>query len=413
MAGLVKHYQNNMVGIPQLSNAWGSMINLLDAVLVNGFNFKSISSLSKSSVDAITATINVGSGHGFIDRQVVRIAGSSNGWNGDYKVLAANTDTVVVECDASKPTTIAGTASLSTAPLDFEIVFSTPQGYAEPKRAYRSKDPDSLGLILLVHDFCMAGAAATGAKFAKVGVVSSMSDINTITGTQMPYDQASPNANWGWDGTYHGWSKWYYKWPFDQYAAGYSANDALSFTSATPSPFMIVGDSDSFLIEVKGCSDTAQNHYELYGIGEFYDARLGIKNIAFLAFGLNGKVPQSTAIYPGNRNTYLIGASTNLNGSVWFNSVGNAAPENMDKGLHIGKMASSSGSPAGLNTSKVIFFDLPITVGNEIIGSFPFLKMSTVTISTTGVSSLVGKYKTQYRVDSNIWSKYGILMENK
>ncbi|MEG2434102.1 MAG: hypothetical protein RSB25_20925, partial [Acinetobacter sp.] len=174
MSGLIKHYQNTMGGIPQLSNAWGSMIPLLDAVLVNGFNFKPISSLTKSATNAITATINVGSSHGFIDRQVIRISGSTNGWDGDYKILAANTSDIVIECNSTKPQTISGLASCSAAPLDFEIVFSTPVGSTEPKRAYRSKNLDSLGLILLVHDFCSVGASMTGSKFAKVGIVSSM-----------------------------------------------------------------------------------------------------------------------------------------------------------------------------------------------------------------------------------------------
>src|SRR5690606_21983793 len=126
-----------------------------------------------------------------------------------------------------------------TAPLDFEIAYQTPAGSLEPKRAYRSTDPESLGLILLVHDFCVSGAATTGAKFAKVGVVSSMSDIDTISGNQMPYDPENPNLNWGWDGTHHGWAKWYYR------VATGNSSDAQAATNGI-SKFYIAGNSQGF-----------------------------------------------------------------------------------------------------------------------------------------------------------------------
>lgn len=178
MAGLVKHYQNTMQGIPQLTNNWGSMITLLDAVLITGFNHVPVISVIKSTPTAITATINLGSGHGFIDRQVVRITGSTNGWNGDYKVLSADGASITIECTAEHAGTILGTATCFTAPLDFEIVHQTPVGSLEPKRAYRSTDPESLGLILLVHDFCSAGAASAGAKFAKVAIFTTINPYN-------------------------------------------------------------------------------------------------------------------------------------------------------------------------------------------------------------------------------------------
>lgn len=413
MSGLVKHYQNTMKGIPQLSNAWGAMINLLDAVLVNGFNYVPVLNLNKSTSTAITATINLGSGHGFIDRQVIRLAGSTNGWNGDYKVLSVSTSSITIECTAEHAPAITGTTICFTAPLDFEIIHQTPVESTTPKRAYRSTDPESLGLILLVHDFCSPGAAATGAKFAKVGIVSDMSDIDTIVGNQMPFDSSNQDANWGWDGTYHGWAKWYYKWYFNPYGSGYSANDALDFTSTEPSPFIIAGSNDSFLMEVKGSSDISRPYYELYGIGEFYDARLGVKNLALLAFGLGGKFAQSASIYPENRNTYLIAASQKIKGSTWFNGDGIAIYENMGYAVHIATQSVGSGNPAGLNTGKVVFIDSLITIGNEIVGTFPFLKNSTVTTSLTGISGVVGKYKTQYNLDNNIWSKYAILMESR
>ena len=42
----VKHYNSGMQGAPQLANAWGDMTALLDAVLVDGFNLRTIDTLT-------------------------------------------------------------------------------------------------------------------------------------------------------------------------------------------------------------------------------------------------------------------------------------------------------------------------------------------------------------------------------
>lgn len=298
MAGLVKHYQNTMQGIPQLTNNWGSMITLLDAVLITGFNHVPVISVNKSTPTAITATINLGSSHGFIDRQVVRIAGSTNGWNGDYKVLSADGASITIECTAEHAGTILGTATCFTAPLDFEIVHQTPVGSLEPKRAYRSTDPESLGLILLIHDFCVSGASAAGAKFAKVGVVSGMTDINNITGVQMPYDPIKPNSNWGWDGTYHGWAKWYYARTGEDDAA-----DTASPAAGSRS-FYMSGDSEGFAISANSGLQWAS-----YVFSEFYDVHLSAKNLVFTASGIVGRRSQSQGLSRYFFNPIRIGSS--------------------------------------------------------------------------------------------------------
>ncbi|MCH2004031.1 hypothetical protein [Acinetobacter ursingii] len=415
MSGLVKHFQNYMKNIPQLSNNWGSMINLLDKVLVEGFNFVPIISVVKSSSDAITATISLGSGHGFIDRQVVRIAGSTNGWDGDYKVLSANTDSVVVECAATNPIAINGAASCSTAPLDFEIVFRTPVGSTEPKRAYRSKDPESLGLILLVHDFCVSGAAASGAKFAKVGVVSSMSDIDTITGTQMPYDSSNPNANWGWDGTYHGWAKWYYRTRSNSSNNDYGSNSDSAM--AGNSVFNIVGNSKSFAIDLVHSN---YNAFAVYAYFEFYDNKIKGNNLAILASGIQTKVPQNYQYFyhwamggyhlcNEDTNESVSGAGLKLNGMMWFNENAIALPQKMGRNLTFGSLNQSN--PFGLINLKIVA-SLPIfDSNNEPRGIIPFVKI-TANQNVEVTVSEIGKYVNRYGVGSSEkFVKYALLME--
>ena len=53
----VKHYNFGMQGAPQLANAWGDMTALLDAVLVDGFNLRTIDTLTFAAGIA-TARVN-------------------------------------------------------------------------------------------------------------------------------------------------------------------------------------------------------------------------------------------------------------------------------------------------------------------------------------------------------------------
>ena len=411
MAGLVKHYQNTMKGIPQLTNNWGSMITLLDAVLITGFNHVPVISMNKSTPTAITATINLGSSHGFIDRQVVRIAGSTNGWDGDYKVLSADGASITIECTAEHPSAISGTASCFTAPLDFEIVYQTPSGSTVPKRAYRSTDLESLGLILLVHDFCASGAAAVGAKFAKVGVVSSMSDIDTITGTQMPFNSATPTANWGWDGVYHGWAKWYYRTPSFS-SIGNNQQDG-SPALAGNSPFSIVGDGVSFLADVYTSN---QDAYCVFGIAEFFDQTYWGKNLALLAFGFPGQIAESEYGMPQTRGSYVlssdsVGITANtVRCGIWFNKLGVASYNTGGYALSLRRGQENSG--IGI-TQKNIYIDLPlIDNADEMRGYLPFLKMCSENITKSDVGN-TGKYVIRYSSPGVVAIKYALFLETR
>ena len=56
----VKYYSNTMQGAPQLTNDWGCMTALLDAVLITGFNLKTIANLTSA---AGVATASIPAGH--------------------------------------------------------------------------------------------------------------------------------------------------------------------------------------------------------------------------------------------------------------------------------------------------------------------------------------------------------------
>jgi hypothetical protein len=407
MAGLVKHYQNDMQGIPQLTNAWGCMINLLDAVLITGFNFRPVLGLSKASTESLTATISLATGHGFIARQVVRIKDSTNGWNGDFKVLSITASSITVECLSSHPTTISGTAQVFTSPLDWEIVFSSGVGSAEPKRAYRSKSPDSLGLILLVHDFCVSGASSTGAKFAKVGLVSSMSDIDTITGNQIPYDNSAPNLNWGWDGTYHGWAKWYYKTSSATYAPDSSTPDAGNST------FVFVGTEVSFAQTILSPAITCG------GVMQFEDVRYGGLNIALMASGAALKISQNTNVYPQARCALNMGiypdSSPQYGGYTtkilfYYDESGSPIYEKAGRAIFLRAADGSTLDDLSVSGAQILIDQPLLTGANVVVGKLPFFKLGAFANNTLFLGT-DGKVRTFSHNANSIFCKFAMTLE--
>lgn len=376
---LVKHYIHTMQGIPQLSNTWGSMIALLDAILVTGFNFVPVTSITRTNDQAV---ITFASSHGFLERQVIRITGSANGWNDDYKVFSVTSDTVTILCDESLPPSAQGTMICSAAPLDFEIVFKTVDGSTTPKRAYRSKAPDSLGLMLLVHDFVATGGSATGAKFAKVAVVSEMSDIDTITGVQMPFDPAIPNANWEYSNSSHGWAKWYYK-------SGNPSNGDLvvdvrdsSAPANVAAPFYIAGDDKSFALHICPISNAAI--YLSYGFFQFYDAVINSDNQLLLAFGVNSRRTQTNYLLTMARDSlgvnhydvpnadYTGDPTPNLKGALWFNANGQTNYTLLGKAYHY--LQSRINEFYAINSNNAIQDILICDVNGVVRGIVPFIK---------------------------------------
>ena len=128
----VKYYANTMQGAPQLTNDWGCMTALLDAVLVTGFNLKTIETLTSA---AGVATASIPAGHLYWVGQVLAISGADqNEYNGEVRVIAVTTSTFTYAITGT-PVSPATGASITSkvAPLGWEIAFT-----ATNKRAYRS-----------------------------------------------------------------------------------------------------------------------------------------------------------------------------------------------------------------------------------------------------------------------------------
>ncbi len=207
MSTSVKYMHSGMQNAPQLTNDWGVLVDMLDACLVNGFNTQTVTSLSRTGT---TATATFGSGHGYVQHQVIQIAGVvETGWNGQYRVLSVTTNTLTFAVVDTIAATATGSMTAKTAPLGFEKPFSGTQ-----KAVYRSPNPLSSRLFLRVDNSLDPVWTSTYAKYGKVTVSDGMSDMDTFTGSQMPYDPANPTKNHVGTGSgssaINGWAKWYY-----------------------------------------------------------------------------------------------------------------------------------------------------------------------------------------------------------
>lgn len=175
------YYTSDEPDAPTLNNANGSLISVLDAVLINGFGLKSVTSITVASG---LATVTC-AGHQFTGRigRKVQIAGASptalNG-NHDVTVVDANTFTY--------PTTAAngaatGTISARRAPLGWQKVFSSTN-----KAIYGRTDPQATAMLLRIDD---TGTGVASTTYARAVMCESATDVDTMTGVSPTTAQIS------------------------------------------------------------------------------------------------------------------------------------------------------------------------------------------------------------------------------
>lgn len=153
-------------GAPSLSGTAGSLITLLDACLVNGYNSKSIT-ITRSGT---TATATCATAHGFAaDGVKVQISGATEPeYNGIFLISNVSTLTFDFTVAGSPATPATGTITAKMPGLGWTKPFS-----GTNLAAYRG-DAASTGMYLRVDD--------TGTTSARVVGYETLTDINTGTG---------------------------------------------------------------------------------------------------------------------------------------------------------------------------------------------------------------------------------------
>lgn len=192
----VKHFHSAMTGAPTLSGTAGSLIAVLDACLVDGFNLKTAASVVVASGIA-TVTISLGVGAFEVDTIVLLAGATPSGLNGEKRVLSVTANTFTFDATGISDQTATGTITAKLAPAGWAKAFS-----GTNLAAYRSSDVTGTRLYLRVDD--------TGTTNARVVGYEAMTDVNTGT---MPFPTAvQQSGGYYWpkasaaNGTARGWT---------------------------------------------------------------------------------------------------------------------------------------------------------------------------------------------------------------
>lgn len=312
----IKLYVHTNNNAPQLQNAYGSMINVLDACLINGINIGTVSSLT---VSGTTVTALFSSAHNLMQYQVIKITGANQSeFNGEHRVLTVpNAQSVTFELAAAPSTsTTTGTINASLPPLGWEKPFGNTGG----KAAYRSANlllPSRP--FLRVVDEPDATYGTTYAKFAKVGIVEDMADIDTMLGAQAPFDITNHNKNWVGTGSgitaINGWSKWYYAKSTREMMEYASSSDVFEPENGNRA-YLIVGDKNTFYF--LPCVVNNNKHALCYGFGAFntfldVDSASNFlsSSLRYAAANADGRSAQFIALGSSSISTLLLQRGSN------------------------------------------------------------------------------------------------------
>ncbi|AAZ18872.1 hypothetical protein Psyc_1019 [Psychrobacter arcticus 273-4] len=230
-------------GAPQMAGNAGSngqMLQVLDAILVNGFNSQ-VSTGIELLLDGFVK-IKFGTAVGYQKRQKLLISGADDSnLNGEHIITQVIGNDFVIKAPAVTVTT--GTITTKVAPLGWESIF----GSLDPlKRAYRSKNPNTTQSVLYLDMTIPANSgydATNPPKRAMVSICKDMVELGVQIGsyTDGTNDYATnPNGSLFWR----------------QKHSGSSSGTAGIVTTSKPSPWTIVGNGDYFYFMVEWTSST-------------------------------------------------------------------------------------------------------------------------------------------------------------
>jgi len=177
------------IGAPQMngaSNSNGQLLQVLDACLVDGFNSKTVVSISKTST---TVTLGYGVTHGYVMGQLVEVSGANDATlNGKHKIIASTIDTITISASGVSQTT--GVINTKVAPLGFESIF----GSADPlKRAYRSKTVSTTRTVIYLDMTLPAGHGYNSTNPVKRATISLCEDMQSLGVQINSYTDAKNN----------------------------------------------------------------------------------------------------------------------------------------------------------------------------------------------------------------------------
>ena len=180
-----RFFTSDMANAPVMTTGAGGIIAVLDGCLLNGFNTKTLSSLSVTSG---IATATVSSGHGYSLHSIIDISGASiSALNDTHRILSVP--------DANTFTFDATGVANGTATGTITAIMSVPTGWTKAfsgtnKAAYKSTTSAS-GFYFRVDD----SGAYNNTNGQPARGYESMTDVDTGSS---PFPTTAQQANFNW-----------------------------------------------------------------------------------------------------------------------------------------------------------------------------------------------------------------------
>ena len=177
----IKIFTSEQLGAPVLKGAGGAAIDVLDAVLVNGYGQVSVASITRSGS---TATVTTSTAHGLSTGNWAVISGADQAaYNVEAQVTVTSNTVFTYDVAGTPATPATGTITSKRASAGWTKPFA-----ATNKAVYRSNDTTGNRYYYrVVDDFATTG----GAKEARIRGYASMTDVDS--GTE-PFPTVSQQA---------------------------------------------------------------------------------------------------------------------------------------------------------------------------------------------------------------------------
>jgi len=247
----VKLFKSTNVGAPALTGQAGSLIALLDAILVNGYNAGSVTSITRSGSTA-TATR---AGHGFQIGDCILNEGVDQAeYNGEFYITAVTADTYQFTVSGTPVSPATGVLTSKKAPLGWTKSYS-----GTNKAVYRQLGGNLM--YLRVDD--------AGTSTARVVGYESMVDVDTGTN---PFPAGTQISG----GLY--WSK-------------------SSTTDATARPWLLVGNDRLFYHQINPNSDGTASSSMVFSFGDIKSYKVGDAFGTWIVGGTSASVTSNNLLH--------------------------------------------------------------------------------------------------------------------
>lgn len=331
----IKIYKSTDAGAPSLTGQAGSMVTVLDAVLVNGYNTVSVSSITRVGA---TATVVCAAAHGLNTGASALIAGAAEtDYNLDAVVTVVDPTTFTYTVANSPATPATGTITVKRAPVGFTKTFS-----GTNKGAYRSNDLTGNRLYLRCDD---TGGSNGGGSEARMHGYETMTSVDVGT-NQFP--TAAQNANgyfWRKSNTIDATTRAWMIVTDGKLVYFFNQND-LAGTSYMYNPtysgafgdFLSYKAGDAYSTILTGCSTENASNRQPSGLFRSYQSVADAGN-----FNSSMVVARDYTGVPGARYVGLLGSgfSTVLGSSAYI-----SYPHLIDSGYYLSPVLLTQGSPA-------------------------------------------------------------------